>query len=124
MLFCSSFGGRAAASRLARRAEAKERAGDRAYEGYYRQPTLPRGRVLMVFPDNHSRNDRRIQSFLPGCKAPWDPLRGTEAGGGQSSSTREAALAILSSQLLALALQVLLDEGDACQLPDSQIPPD
>jgi hypothetical protein len=73
----------------------------------------------MVFTDNHNRNDRRIQSFLPGCKAPWAPLRGTVAVGGLASSAREAALAILSSQLLALALQVLLDEGDSCQLPDS-----
>jgi hypothetical protein len=26
----------------------------------------------MVLIDNHTRNDRRGQSFLPGCEAPWD----------------------------------------------------
>jgi hypothetical protein len=36
-----------------------------------------------------------------------------------ASTALETAIAVLSSQLLALALQVLLDEGDSCQLPDS-----
>jgi hypothetical protein len=33
----------------------------------------------MVLIANHTRNDRRGQSFLLGCEAPWDPLRLTEA---------------------------------------------
>jgi hypothetical protein len=33
----------------------------------------------MVIIANHNRNDRLGQSFLPGCEAPWDPLRLTEA---------------------------------------------